>query len=72
MNEVQKHVADVSGASDCLPAAQPPSNAVDPSRLPDARSCDKTGNPCGTDTWRLAYVCNCTFCQQYLREIDTE
>jgi hypothetical protein len=28
--------------------------------------CAKTGNPCGTDTWRTGYECPCQYCQRHL------
>ncbi len=28
--------------------------------------CERTGNPCGTDTWGGDYTCDCTACRDYL------
>lgn len=28
--------------------------------------CEVTGNPCGTDTWRVGHECPCPQCQRYL------
>lgn len=33
-------------------------------------SCKRTGNPCGTDTWREGYSCPCDNCQAYVRAKD--
>ena len=28
--------------------------------------CEKTGNPCGTDTWAVGYTCPCRACREYV------
>ncbi len=28
--------------------------------------CEKSGNPCGTDTWMVGWTCPCSSCQRYL------
>jgi len=32
--------------------------------------CHITGNPCGTDTWRVGYPCQCAACQDYLNTME--
>lgn len=31
------------------------------------RRCERTGNPCGTDTWRVGHDCRCGPCQGWLK-----
>ncbi len=38
------------------------------SRLLGSRLCRNTGNPCGTDTWRVGTSCSCENCQKYIAE----
>jgi hypothetical protein len=30
--------------------------------------CERTGNPCGTDTWAVGVPCNCTACKRWLEQ----
>lgn len=32
------------------------------------RRCERTGNPCGTDTWKRGYPCHCPQCAAWLDE----
>lgn len=63
--ERARRLAEIEWATDAVLAAIDGTTAEAPAPAAIADRCERTGNPCGTDTWQAGRVCSCRPCVAY-------